>query len=77
MQPRQLRQQLQQKTMDFLRDLCTPDWVLIVTDPATGQPVVDGHQVCKPWGLAPEQKMSKLMTDPVLSTGIVIVDRQV
>jgi hypothetical protein len=68
--------QLQQRTLDFLRGLFAPDPVPIVTDPLTGHRVVDVRQVCEKLGLDPEREMSKVMTDSVLSTGIVIVDKQ-
>jgi hypothetical protein len=66
--------QLQQKTMEFLQDRFAPDPVPIFTDPSTGQSVVDVRQVCEKLGLNPDEEISKLMTDSVLSTGIVIVD---
>jgi hypothetical protein len=59
-----------------LQDLCAPDPVPTVTDPSTGHSVVDVRQVCEKLGLDPDQEMSKLMTGPVLSLGIVIVDKQ-
>jgi hypothetical protein len=68
--------QLQQKTMEFLQDLFAHDPVPIFTDPSTGQSVVDERQVCEKLGLDPDEEISKLMTDSVLSTGIVIVDKQ-
>jgi hypothetical protein len=62
--------------MEFLQDLFAPDPVPIFTDPSTGRSVVDVRQVCEKLGLDPDEEISKLMTDSVLSTGIVIVDKQ-
>jgi hypothetical protein len=62
--------------MEFLQDLFAHDPVPIFTDPSTGQSVVDERQVCEKLGLDPDEEISKLMTDSVLSTGIVIVDKQ-
>jgi hypothetical protein len=62
--------------MHFLQDLFAPDPVPIVTDPLTGHQVVDVRQVCERLGLNPDEEISKLMTDPVLSAGIVIVEGQ-
>lgn len=59
-----------------MQDLCAPDPVPTVTDPLTGKTVVDIRKVCEKLGLDPEREMSKVMTDPVLSMGIVIVDKQ-
>jgi hypothetical protein len=58
-----------------LQDLCAPDLVPIVTDLLTGQHVVDVRQVCEQVGLDPEQEMSTVMTDLVVSPGLVIVER--
>ena len=74
MRPSQLRQPLHQNIMAFLRNLFGPNPVPIRTDPSTGQPVVDVRQVCEQLGLDPEREVSKGMSDPVLSTGLVIVD---
>jgi hypothetical protein len=68
--------ELRQHTMHFLQDLFAPDPVPIVTDPLTGHHVIDVRQVCEKLGLDPDEEISKLMTDSVLSTGIVIVDGQ-
>jgi hypothetical protein len=60
--------------MAFLQDLFAPDHVPSVTDPSTGQHVVDVRKVSEKLGLDPAQEMSKVMTDPVLSTAIVVVN---
>jgi hypothetical protein len=76
MRPSQLKQRLQQNTLDFLRDLFAPDPVPIVTDPLTGQRVIDIRQVCEKLGLDPEKEIARVMMDPVLSRGMVITDGQ-
>jgi hypothetical protein len=62
--------------MDFLQDLCVPDLVPIVTDPLMGQGVIDIRQVCEKLGLDPEQEIARVMTDPVLSRGMLSTNGQ-
>jgi hypothetical protein len=54
MRPRQLHQRLDQNTMAFLQDLFAPDHVPSVTDPSTGQHVVDVRKVSEKLGLDPK-----------------------
>jgi len=64
------------KDHGFLQDPLCPRPSAIFTDPSTG--AISGR--CAPGvrelGLDPDEEISKLMTDSVLSRGIVVVDKQ-
>jgi hypothetical protein len=69
------RRALQKKTEQFLRELFAGEEVPLYTDPATGEQVIDIRKVCEKLGVDPDEEIGKILTDPVLSKGLRIIQR--
>jgi hypothetical protein len=67
---------LRQTTLKFLRELCAGEEVPLYPDPQTGAQVVDLRKVCEKLGLDFKQVQAKLLTDPVLSKGMRVINRE-
>jgi hypothetical protein len=73
--PADLKQALHEKTITFMRDLFEGEEISMLTDPNTGEVVFDIRKVCDKLGLDFETERDKMLTDPILSKGLWIVER--
>ena len=64
---------MREMTLSFFRELFAGEEVPHYTDPKTGQQVVDMKKVCEKLGLDFDTEWGKILTDPILSRGLVVV----
>jgi hypothetical protein len=69
------RRVMQKNTQKFLRDLFVGEEIPFYTDPTTGQPVIDLGKVCEKLGIDPDVEIGKMLTDPELSKGVCVINR--
>jgi hypothetical protein len=68
--PPHLRQQLNQKTIEFMRELFAPERIPMVLDPESGETFFDMRKVCDKLGLDFETELATMQADPVLRQGL-------